>query len=158
MYANSTDGLRWRKPDLGIYDATNHFPAIPKAEAKQNNIVMYGGGLGVFKDAHETNPALRYKIAGGSPAGCYSASGATDCVVGGRFPGRAARLEGDPDAGFPRPLRPDCHTNAFWDETTGQYLMTTRATTWTSRRPPRLGAGRRTDPRKCVIGCSGQGV
>ena len=50
MYANSTDGLRWRKPDLGIYSATQHFPAIPKAEAKQNNIVMYGGGLGVLRE------------------------------------------------------------------------------------------------------------
>ena len=43
---------------------------------------MYGGGLGIFFDEHETNPALRYKISGGSPAGCYSDDGNEDCLVG----------------------------------------------------------------------------
>eukprot|EP01047_Picozoa_sp_COSAG01_P015425 COSAG01_NODE_773_length_13704_cov_9.386843_5_plen_251_part_00 len=86
-----------------------------------------GGGLGVFRDTHETNPALRFKISGGSPAGCYDATGSKDCIVG---------TAGSPDGlhqwtviqklAFPPPWRPDCHTNAFWDEPTGQYLMTTR--------------------------------
>ena len=82
---------------------------------------MYGGGLGMYRDLHETNPALRYKISGGSPAGCYSDDGDTDCVVG---------TAGSPDGinnwtdvkalGFPKPWRPDCHTNLFYDEPTKQ--------------------------------------
>jgi hypothetical protein len=27
-------------------------------------------GLGIYRDLHEPDPALRYKISGGSPAGC----------------------------------------------------------------------------------------
>lgn len=56
-----------------------------------------------------------------------SDDGSKDCVVG---------TAGSPDGihnwsdvkslGFPRPWRPDCHTNLFFDEPTSQYLMTTR--------------------------------
>ena len=50
-------GLVWNKPSLGRYDASKYFPAIPKAQAKENNIVMYGGGLGMYKDHHEVDPS-----------------------------------------------------------------------------------------------------
>ena len=56
-------------------------PAVSKY-GKHNNIIMAGGGLGIYHDEHEVNPALRYKIAGGSPAGCYNDDGNTNCVVG----------------------------------------------------------------------------
>ena len=49
---------------------------------KNNNIVMFGGGLGVLHDPRETDPMKKYKISGGAPSGCYSDDGATDCVVG----------------------------------------------------------------------------
>lgn len=88
---------------------------------------MQGGGLGMYHDLHEPQPALRYKISGGSPAGCYDHTGSSDCVVG---------TAGSPDGihnwtsvtalRFPRPWRPDCHTNLFFDEPTGRYIMTTR--------------------------------
>lgn len=38
MYANSSDGIEWTKPSLGLYDATRYFPQIPKERAKDNNV------------------------------------------------------------------------------------------------------------------------
>ena len=67
MYANSSDGIAWEKPNLGRFDATPYFPGIPKAKAKANNIIMYGGGLGIYRDRHEADPSKRFKIAGGAP-------------------------------------------------------------------------------------------
>ena len=128
-YANSTDGLHWEKPELGRYDVSVKWHKQPWAKqvGKKNNIVMFGGGLGMYLDLHEPNPALRYKISGGSPAGCYSDDGSSDCVVG---------TAGSPDGinhwtnvrklSFPRPWRPDCHTNLFYDGPTERYYMTTR--------------------------------
>ena len=82
----------------------------------------------MYRDLHEANPALRYKISGGSPAACYDATGDKDCVVG---------TAGSPDGitswsdvrplSFPAPWRPDCHTNLFWDQTLEEYIMTTRS-------------------------------
>ena len=80
-YANSSDGLQWEKPLLDRYDLGHRWPAL-KSIGKRNNVVMFGGGLGVYHDLHEPDPALRYKISGGSPAGCYSDDGNEDCVVG----------------------------------------------------------------------------
>ena len=126
LFANSSDGLGWGKPDLGRYDLAHRWPKL-RAIGTRNNIVMFGGGLGVYRDVHETNASRRYKISGGAPAGCYDATGDTDCVVG-----TAASPDGIGDwtdvqpLGFPAPWRPDCHTNLIWDEPLGQYIMTTR--------------------------------
>ena len=129
LYANSSDGIAWDKPDLNRYDLREkwkHNPVVAKF-GKHNNIVMFGGGLGMYRDLHEKDPKLRYKISGGSPGGCYNSDGSRDCVVG---------TAGSPDGigewgdvrtlGFPSPWRPDCHTNIIYDDTLGQYLMTTR--------------------------------
>ena len=127
-------GLVWNKPSLGRYDASKYFPAIPKAQAKENNIVMYGGGLGMYKDHHEVDPSKRYKLAGGSPAGCYSSDGSGDCAVA-----TAASPDGINDwkviqkLAFSKPWRPDCHTNLFYDTVLGEYLMTTRDMTKSGR-------------------------
>lgn len=125
-YANSTDGLKWNKPDLGRYDLAHKFPGLARL-GKHNNIIMYGGGLGVYYDLHEQDPGKRYKISGGSPAGCFSSDGNSDCAVA-----TAASPDGihnwtDVSAlDFAKPWRPDCHTNLFYDGVTEQYLMTTR--------------------------------
>ena len=75
----------WDKPDLGRYDLAARWgkkdPAVARL-GKHNNVVMVGGGLGIYRDLHEPEPALRYKISGGAPGGCYSADGNTGCVVG----------------------------------------------------------------------------
>jgi|EP01046_Picozoa_sp_COSAG06_P001638 hypothetical protein len=125
-YANSTDGKAWFKPALGRYDIGKKMPHL-KQYGKNTNIFMAGGGLGVYHDTHEPNASLRYKISGGSPAGCYSDDGASDCVVA---------TAGSPDGinhwsdvaplRFARPWRPDCHTNLYFDTRKDAYLMTTR--------------------------------
>lgn len=88
---------------------------------------MFGGGLGILLDSHEPNPALRYKISGGAPAGCYSDNGSANCLTG---------TAGSPDGinnwtdvkklEFSRPWRADCHTNIIYDPPSAQYYMTTR--------------------------------
>ena len=63
LFANSSDGIAWTKPHLGRYDLAAVFPALAKL-GKANNIVMYGGGLGVYRDEHEPDSyadVLKYK-------------------------------------------------------------------------------------------------
>ena len=129
LYANSSDGLAWMKPDLGRYNLSENWKSDPSIAkyGKHNNIIMTGGGLGIYRDLHEKDPALRYKISGGAPAGCYNDDGSKDCLIG---------TAGSPDGvsdwtdaralGFPNPWRPDCHTNIIYDEPLGKYLLTTR--------------------------------
>jgi hypothetical protein len=135
-YANSTDGLAWTKPDLNRYDLGEKWPEPwAKQIGKQNNIIMYGGGLGILHDLHDPDPSQRYKISGGAPAGCYSDDGSTNCVVA---------TAGSPDGinnwtrvaplAFAPPWRPDCHTNVVYDTRNAEYRMTTRDYTATSGR------------------------
>jgi hypothetical protein len=81
LYANSTDGLSWDKPDLGRYDLEGKWKNDPAVSAlgKHNNIIMEGGGLGIYRDMHERDSSLRYKASGGAPEGCYSDGGDKDC-------------------------------------------------------------------------------
>eukprot|EP00038_Savillea_parva_P016737 m.17866 g.17866 ORF g.17866 m.17866 type:complete len:521 (-) comp3542_c0_seq1:152-1714(-) len=128
-YANSSDGLSWTKPDLNRYDLSEKWSKEPWAHkvGKHNNIIMYGGGLGIYHDLHDPDPTQRYKISGGSPAGCFSDDGSTDCVTA---------TAGSPDGihnwtrvsplTFAPPWRPDCHTNLFYDDRHSEYRMTTR--------------------------------
>jgi len=129
LFANSSDGLRWTKPDLGRYDLAENWSGDPEVAklGKHNNIVMFGGGLGIYRDLHETNASVRYKISGGAPAGCYSADGSKNCVIGtaGSFDG-ISNWQDVRVLNFASPWRPDCHTNIIFDEPLGTYLMTTR--------------------------------
>ena len=69
LYANSTDGLRWRKPRLGLFDlAAADLPEL-RAYGRANNILVEAGGVGVFRDEREPNPSLRYKAIG---PGCWT--------------------------------------------------------------------------------------
>ena len=127
LYANSTDGLTWQKPNLLRYDLADRWPHLAHI-GKNNNIVMFGGGLGMYRDLHETDPKLRYKISGGAPAGCYDATGNKDCKVAtAGSPDGISRWTDVQPLTFKPPWRPDCHTNLFWDEPLQQYLMTTRS-------------------------------
>lgn len=59
-YAESDDGIHWRKPHLGLHP----FPA--GSQNKTNNLVFsHGGGFCCSFDPHETDPAHRYKAAYG---------------------------------------------------------------------------------------------
>lgn len=73
LYANSSDGLSWTKPDLGLFDVG----LVRKDLAhigKHNNIILKGGGIGVYKDMHDGNASRRYKAFG---VGCFSPTGNT---------------------------------------------------------------------------------
>jgi hypothetical protein len=134
-YANSSDGLVWTKPHLGVYDlatgaeAKNKaLPAATIAAFKKigtdNNIVLPGrDGLGITLDSHETNASHRYKVFGGggvgsSPDGIHSFA-FTDisfskppvCV---------------PPACPAGKQRYDDHQQPLWDGPTSEYVMTTR--------------------------------
>lgn len=53
LYATSTDGIHWEKPELGIVEFQG---------SKKNNIVCRGpSGAGVFKDLRDPDPKRRYK-------------------------------------------------------------------------------------------------
>ena len=57
-YAESTDGISWVKPELGL---------VEFAGSKNNNIVLNTNvdpNRGVFFDAHETNASRRFKMFG----------------------------------------------------------------------------------------------
>ena len=127
---------------LNRYDLSQKWSHEPwaKSVGKKNNIILFGGGLGVYRDLHEPNPALRYKISGGSPAGCYSDDGASDCAVAtaGSPDGINSWSEVKP-LRFPKPWRPDCHTNLFY----GALLHNTPSFS------QNLRVGLRRSPRSC---------
>jgi len=84
-YAESTDGLHWQKPELGLYDFSverandetrfdgnsGFYPrqdADPDYRGKTNNIIgVFGDGFTCYLDPHETDPAHRYKACYGHP-------------------------------------------------------------------------------------------
>lgn len=51
LYANSSDGITWTKPDLNRYDLRTRWARNPDVAkyGKHNNIVMFGGGLGMYR-------------------------------------------------------------------------------------------------------------
>jgi len=123
LYANSTDGISWKKPILNLYDVGQVRPDL-KAIGKKNNIILYGGGIGIYRDEHETNSSQRYKAFG---PGCYGKGGNTTCTKGGT----ATSPDGltwmnKHDVNWPSPHRYDTHTNAFWNARESRYVVTTR--------------------------------
>jgi hypothetical protein len=53
-YASSRDGIAWTKPDLGLVEFNGN---------RNNNLVARGPhGAGVMMDAHESDPAKRFKL------------------------------------------------------------------------------------------------
>ena len=131
-YANSSDGVHWTKPALGIF---SDWKTIGRADLQgsANNIVMRGGGIGFFRDEHEQDPAKRFKAFGGGDSpksgvgACFGPGGSAGCIGGGTGTsadglifGNATRIE------WPAPQRYDCHNNVFWDLAHGDYVATTR--------------------------------
>jgi hypothetical protein len=132
-YAESDDGLHWRKPTLNMYDFSVE-RAQNKAETdagfspregapldwrgKQNNIIgFFGDGFTCFLDPHETDPAHRYKA-------CY-----------GQIPKICACLAHSPDGihwtpynkGEPVTGRAsDTYNQLLWDEDAKTYRLLTR--------------------------------
>jgi hypothetical protein len=109
-YATSRDGLTWEKPlfDLHPFDGSRKTNAVARGVAN----------VGVFKDPHDPDPARRYKMLSD---------------IGARLPDNM-RAGFSPDGihwTAPSPLEGlgnsgDTHTNAFWDERLGKYVMFSR--------------------------------
>ncbi len=112
LYADSADGIHWRKPELGL---------IEFAGTRQNNIVMrravhgiHAGG--VLKDPRDTDPSRRYKFIHLNAravrmASCFSADG---------FSWSQPLLWPERDAVG------DTHNNAIWSPELERYICITR--------------------------------
>jgi len=136
MYANSTDGITWEKPNLGLFDLAK-FDAKKYADVgTANNIVIYGGGIGVYRDEH-ADPAERYKASGGVmcpiKGGCPSGHCA-GCIHGVASSPDGFTWDNGKAINWPKPQRYDCHTNLFFDTSQDQYVVTTRDFTRSSGR------------------------
>ena len=126
-YANSTDGVRWEEPVLGLINVTGKGGKSGTA----NNCVVVANGLGVYRDPREP-PGSRalFKAFGG--IGVYN----------GRLANHGGTLT-SPDGlhwGSPRiyawpdpPQRYDTSNNVFYDDATRRYVATTRRHPTTAR-------------------------
>ena len=150
LFANSTDGLRWRKPKLGLYNISRIRPDLAHI-GTANNIVLEGGGIGVHRD--DNAPASRRYVAFGP--GCYRSGQPCHPVWQQSAEGRvlhststnAQDLAVSQDGltyndarviPWPSPQRYDCHNNLMHDATDdhaagadestagGRWLATTR--------------------------------
>ncbi|MBN2308455.1 MAG: hypothetical protein JXR94_05755 [Candidatus Hydrogenedentes bacterium] len=101
-YAESDDGVVWRKPELGIIEFDG---------STANNLVMREAhGSGVFRDEREPDAARRYKA--------FMLGGVATSPDGLHWPERRACPEIEA-AG-------DTHNNALWVEELGRYVGITR--------------------------------
>jgi hypothetical protein len=106
-YAESKDGLRWEKPDLGLCEF---------AGSRKNNIVLRGPhGAGVFRDEHDADPARRYKM-------FYARD---DHVIEVAFSADGLRW-GRPIACPEIQAVGDTHNNALWAPELNRYVGFTR--------------------------------
>ena len=141
LYANSSDGIVWDKPKLGLIDL-DKLPGLLgtnpelKGIGRANNVVMAGGGVGVFKDP--------------SPAGGFKAFGHLQLNLSEYVSGWGTDVTAESADGlhwtakqavvWPPPHRHDCHNNIFYDPMipkgpggwraaaggAGRYVATTR--------------------------------
>lgn len=122
LFANSSDGIVWHKPDLGVYDIGNVRPDL-KHYGKHNNAIMDGGGIGVYFDPYERDVSRRFKAFG---EGCFGSGGNSGCVSGTGVSADGIHWTGARNLSFPKPQKYDCHSNLFFDQKLGVYLGTTR--------------------------------
>jgi hypothetical protein len=103
--AVSKDGIRWKKPELGLIEFQG---------SKKNNLVARGPhGAGVHVDPHETDPTRRYKmlLQGKSTSGAFSPDG----------------LRWTEPTPFPAiGAIGDTHNNAIYSESLKRYVGITR--------------------------------
>ncbi len=102
-YAESTDGIRWKKPELGI---------VAFEGSKANNIIMRSVVDGTVFIDPRARPARRYKLLStvGPHKGGLRVSYSAD--------GTHFTMPQTPVS----PWTPDSQQNAFWDERIGKYV------------------------------------
>ena len=68
LYANSSDGIHWEKPSLGVYDlakgAEGKKPGYAAHGTKNNIVLGNSDGVGITLDTHEKDPAKKFKLFG----------------------------------------------------------------------------------------------
>jgi hypothetical protein len=110
-YAESDDGLHWRKPELGLIEFNGN---------TRNNLVQRGAhGAGVFFDSVDTDPTRRFKLlckdyTAGAMAVAFSPDGL-----------RWSALTHCKEISVPG----DTHNNALWSSELGRYVGITRMKT-----------------------------
>ena len=110
LYAESSDGTHWIKPNLGIVDYGG---------SKANNIIAISThGAGVFKDEDEADPAKRYKMISRDDRGPLNIYVAFS-PDGIHFGDWIVAIESDSYPG-------DTHNFVIRDQKTKQYLLFTR--------------------------------
>lgn len=104
-YAESTDGIHWKKPNLGLFEFDG---------SKENNIVWVGAGCHNFCPFKDTNPdckpEARYKALGVHEGGLHAFQSA-DGIRWKKMAEKAVITHGAFDS----------QNLAFWDETIGAY-------------------------------------
>jgi hypothetical protein len=105
-YAESDDGIRWRKPELGLFEVQG---------TKRNNIVWQGTeshNLSPFRDDNPDSPAdARYKAVGCAAGGGLQPFASPDGI-------HWRKLGEDP---LPLQGAFDSHNVVFWDASIGRY-------------------------------------
>ena len=136
LYANSTDGVAWHKPELGLFHLGTVRPDL-QAIGTRNNIVLEGGGIGVYHDLTEPDAARRYKAFGPGcytrDAGCHLEWGTQGGGLRGGWPtsddlaysADGLHWTGLGKVKWPSPQRYDCHNTLVRDHR-GSFVATTR--------------------------------
>jgi hypothetical protein len=110
-YAESDDGVHWRKPELGLIEFNGN---------TRNNLVQRGAhGAGVFFDPTDADPARRYKLL------CKDYSAGAMGVAFSPDGLRWSALTHCPEISVPG----DTHNNALWSPETQRYVGITRMKT-----------------------------
>lgn len=108
LYADSKDGYTWTKPDLGLFDLAQVSPDLAKYST-HNNVIMSGGGIGIYLDPNAVSISQKYKAFGegcfgSSPTNCTKVSGIATSPDGFKFYNVTA-------LSWPAPQRYDTHNN-----------------------------------------------
>ncbi len=115
-YAESEDGIHWKKPDLGIYEISG---------TRKNNVVLFNAApvthnFSPFIDLNpETKPEHRYKAIGGTKESGLVAYASADGIHWSKMQEKGVFTEGLFDS----------QNVAFWSESERQYVCYFR--TWT---------------------------
>jgi hypothetical protein len=131
FYAESTDGLNWTRPDLGLLQ-------LPYHGGGSGDVVLWAPGAdlnrGVLLDLTCANASERYKMIGsfghslGNPRLISSEYGTAVSADGVHW-GAARPIVGPGFSGFegqPVAIKMDSHHNIMWDESRGLYFAYVR--------------------------------
>jgi hypothetical protein len=128
LTANSSDGIAWEKPALGLYDIGTGSPQCKTNPelcqiGKANNIINTFAGAGVMRDTSPmlVNASEQFKaFSGDADANTHVSPDGLHWKPAPLHP----RISFQP---LPRGHQAyDCHNNLVWDWRTSTYLMTTR--------------------------------